>query len=84
MLQLDEATREKGLGWFLWHWGILRFGLPFSILMSVFLYMRNYGFDVGALTSPEFWIIHLVAVVVMAPISGLIWGGLMWWGTTSE
>lgn len=84
MFTLDDKTQSQGFAWFVWHWGILRFGAPFSALLIGWLFIRKYGFQLETLVAPKSLVIGLFMFVVLAPLSGVVWGSLMWFFTTGE
>lgn len=73
MKEADKAKwagiREKGALRFILVYGVLGWGLGTAALFVLLMWLAG-GFELG-------WLLR--ASLVIFPVGGLAWGGLMWW-----
>jgi hypothetical protein len=78
LMRLPEQWTARGKRYFIWHYAILRAGVPFSIVMTVInhVVVLNRSW-IG--TELQVFVVSLVVnVLISGPLSGLIIGLLVW------
>ncbi|SRR6266516_2733453 len=74
-LVLPKELRLKGRDWFIWHEGVIRFGVPFGVLFEVIRHFVRHGAVAPTAGDAAG---HLVAAAAAALFVGYSWGTGMW------